>query len=276
MTELIQKALDDIEENLNRKLDIRDIAKRAYLSPYYFQRLFSAVCGVGAGEYIRCRRLSLAGEELSRTNSRVIDIAAKYGYDSPDSFARAFQRFHGITPSAARKEGVALRSYPPVRIRKTTEVSMMEYRIEEKQSFAVVGVSRRFHPDTSYQQIPAYWTEMLEQPGFPILGMYGICMDGENTNSEFDYWIADPYTSGQKIPDGCRTLEIPGGTWAVFPCRLKTLQDTNTKMWKEWLPNCPEYRLRSNCNIEFYFPVCEEDPGESAVELWLPVERKCK
>ena len=274
MTEAIQKTLAYIEANLTEKLDIRDIAKQAALSPYYFQRIFSALCGVGVGEYIRCRRLALAGEELSRTNARVIDIAAKYGYDSPDSFARAFQRFHGVTPSGARKNGAMLRAFAPVEIQNKTEVHTMEYRIEEKATFTVVGVSRRFHPETSYQKIPEFWAEMIAQPGFPLMGMYGICWDGDNADSEFDYWIADPYDSGQEIPTGCSTLEIPGGTWAVFPCKMKTLQDTNTRMWKEWLPNSREYRLSGCYNIEFYFPICEEDPGESAVELWLPVTRK--
>ena len=99
-------------------------------------------------------------------------------------------------------------------------------------------------------------------------------MDGENGDSEFDYWIADHYTPGQPIPDGCSILQIPAATWAVFPCTLKTLQDTNTQMWKEWLPNCREYRLGGNLNIEMYEPFCEEDPGASKVELWLPVEKK--
>lgn len=104
-SERLQNALDYIEANLTQPLDIREIAKRAYLSPFYFQRIFSAFFGVGVGEYIRSRRLSLAGDELRFSGGKIIDIAAKYGYDSPDSFNRAFQRFHGISPSAARKGG---------------------------------------------------------------------------------------------------------------------------------------------------------------------------
>ena len=101
----IQDALRYIEDNLTAELEIGEIAKRAYVSPFYFQRIFAALCGMGVGEYIRCRRLTLAGEELLRTDRKVIDIAATYGYDSPDSFNRAFQRFHGVSPSAARKTG---------------------------------------------------------------------------------------------------------------------------------------------------------------------------
>ena len=270
----IQNALTYIEENLTEELEIRDIAKKAFLSPFYFQRIFGVMCGISVGEYIRGRRLSLAGEELARSDAKVIDIAAKYGYDSPDSFNRAFQRFHGISPSAAKKAGARLISFAPVKIKQTVEgIHMMEYRIVEKPQFTVMGVSRKFHPETSYQQIPEYWTEMFSHPDFPLMGVYGICIDENGPDGEFDYWIADNYIPWQEIPAGCKSLVIPGGTWAVFPCKLKTLQDTNTRMWQEWLPNCREYKLSGSYNLEVYGPPCKEDQGETYVELWLPVEK---
>ena len=232
------------------------------------------MCGMGVGEYIRARRLTLAGEELAHSDSKVIDIAAKYGYDSPDSFNRAFQRFHGISPSSARKTGAELVRFAPMKIKLELEGdTMAEYRIAEKPQFTVMGVSRRFHPETSYQQIPEYWTEMLGKPGFPLMGVYGICIDDNGTNGEFTYWIADNYIPWKEIPTGCKSMVIPGGTWAVFPCKLKTLQEVNTWMWQEWLPNCREYKLSGSYNLEVYGPPCKEDPGETYVELWLPVEK---
>ena len=270
----IQNALAYIEANLTENLDIREIAKKAFLSPFYFQRIFGAICGISVGEYIRSRRLTLAGEELAGSNARVIDIAAKYGYDSPDSFNRAFQRFHGISPSAARKPGALLISFAPVTIKQTLEgVHRMEYRIAEKPQFTVMGVSRKFHPETSYQQIPEYWTEMFSQPDFPLMGVYGVCMDGNGPDGEFDYWIADNYIPWQEIPAGCKPLVIPAETWAVFPCTLKTLQDTNTRMWKQWLPGNREYTLSGSYNLEYYGPSCESDPDDCYVELWLPVKK---
>ena len=270
----IQNALTYIEENLTEELEIRDIAKKAFLSPFYLQRIFGVMCGISVGENIRGRRLSLAGEELARSDAKVIDIAAKYGYDSPDSFNRAFQRFHGISPSAAKKAGARLISFAPVKIKQTVEgIHMMEYRIVEKPQFTVMGVSRKFHPETSYQQIPEYWTEMFSHPDFPLMGVYGICIDDNGADGEFDYWIADNYIPWQEIPAGCKSLVIPGGTWAVFPCKLKTLQDTNTQMWQEWLPNCREYKLSGSYNMEVYGLPCKEDQGETYVELWLPVEK---
>ena len=270
----IQNALRYIEDNLTQELEIREIAKCAYVSPFYFQRIFSALCGISVGEYIRNRRLTLAGEELLSSNAKIIDIAAKYGYDSPDSFNRAFQRFYGVSPSAARKTGASLRSYAPIKIKLTLEGSnMLEHKIVQKPQFTVVGVSRRFNPETSYQEIPKYWTEVMGMPQFPLFGTYGICMDMDEAGKEFDYWIADNYIPWKEIPEGCKVTIIPAHDWAVFPCTMKTLQDTNSRMWKEWLPNCREYRLAGNYNIEMYAPSSEDDQNESYVELWLPVEK---
>lgn len=148
----------------------------------------------------------------------------------------------------------------------------MEYRIEKKSKLTVMGVSRKFNPETSYQKIPEFWSEMMGKPSFPLMGKYGICMDADPNDGEFDYWIADDYRENE-IPAGCEMLTLPGGMWAIFPCTLNSLQQTNTQVWQQWLPNCREYKLSGNFNLEVYSPPCEADPGESYVELWLPVER---
>ena len=106
-----QASISYIEENLTEPLDITEIAGIAGLSPFYYQRIFGALCGITVGDYIRARRMTLAAQELAGTDAKVIDVALKYGYDSPDSFARAFQRFHGITPSAAKEAGAHLKSF---------------------------------------------------------------------------------------------------------------------------------------------------------------------
>lgn len=98
-----QESIDFIEQNLTEDLDIEAIAGKAVLSPFYYQRIFGALCGMTVGEYIRARRMTLAAQEFTRDDVKVIDVAVKYSYDSPDSFTKAFQRFHGITPSQARE-----------------------------------------------------------------------------------------------------------------------------------------------------------------------------
>lgn len=121
LTEGLNDALAYIEENLSDPLEIGAIASRAHVSAFHFQRIFTALCGFTVGEYIRARRLTLAAQELSSSDAKVIDVALKYGYDSPDSFARAFARFHGIAPSAAREKGAPLRSFAPLKIKLTLE-----------------------------------------------------------------------------------------------------------------------------------------------------------
>lgn len=271
----IHNALEYIEAHLTQEMDIRDVAKQACLSPFYFQRVFSALCGLGVWEYIRCRRLSLAAQEISESDIRIIDAAAKYGYDSPDSFCRAFRRFHGLLPSGARKPGANLRTFDPIQIKFSMEDrSMLEYKIVQKPQFTLVGMERQFHPETSYQEIPKFWDEVMAMKNCPLLGSYGICLDEDIQDGAFTYLIADNYVPWKEVPEGLIVKVIPASAWAVFPCRgplPQALQEVNTRMWCEWLPNCKDYRLSRNLNIEMYGPPAK-NPEDTYSEIWLPVE----
>lgn len=275
----LKDALCYIEDNLTGEVDISTAAKKAYVSRFYFQRIFGALCGMSVGEYIRLRRLSLAGEELSRGEIRVIDAAIKYGYDSPDSFSRAFAKFLGITPSAAKEKGARLKSLAPIQIKLTLEGGkVMDYKIVEKQAFTVAGVTRKFTSDTSYSEIPKFWQEYYSGSGEKLMGMFGICLDSKEGGNavEFEYMIADLYNPCRDLPQGCVTREIPAGTWAVFPCRgalPNALQEVNTRIWSEWLPNCREYSLAGNFNIEMYTPPAEREEDTYA-EIWIPIAKR--
>lgn len=271
----IADAIAYMEENLTETIEITEIADHAHVSSFYFQKIFHALCGFTVGEYIRNRRLTLAAQELCTTDIKVIDAALKYGYDAPDSFARAFTRFHGITPSAAREKGSRLNFFAPLKIKLTLEGgTMLEYRIVEKAQFTVVGRPRKFNTETSYGEIPKFWQEHMEsgESSF-VCGMYGICMDLDGMN--FEYLIADHYIPWKEVPEGFITKVIPAGTWAIFPCRgalPNALQDVNTRIWNEWLPSCKAYKLAGNYNIEMYTPPCE-NPDDNYNEIWIPVEK---
>lgn len=269
----IQNAIAYMEKNLTEELNISDIAARAYVSEFHFQRIFSVLCGFTVGEYIRNRRLTLAAQELSADNAKVIDVALKFGYDSPDSFTRAFTKFHGISPSAAKEKGAELKAFAPLRIKLTLEGgTMMEYKIVEKQAFTVMGKSRSFNTDSSYAEIPKFWQEHMQSSDSKLIcGMYGVCIDSDG--KDFDYIIADNYDPCKEVPEGCVTRVIPAGTWAIFPCRLETLQTVNTKIWSEWLPSAREYKLAGNYNIEAYFCSGSDDPKDMRCEIWVPVEK---
>lgn len=272
----IANAIAYMEENLTEDLDVNEIAGKAYVSSFYFQKIFHVLSGFSVGEYIRNRRLTLAAQELCSTDIRVIDVALKYGYDSPDSFARAFTKFHGITPSAAREKGCRLNSFAPLKIKLTLEGgTMLEYRIAEKAQFTVMGKSYKCNTETSYTEIPKFWKEHMESGESTIVcGTYGICIDAGGTS--FDYLIADDYIPWKEVPEGYETRVIPAGTWAVFPCRgalPKALQDVNTRIWSEWLPSCKAYKLAGKYNIELYTPLCE-NPDDNYSEIWFPVEKR--
>ena len=267
----IRASMDYIEANLTEDLQIDGIAAVAGLSPFYYQRIFGDLCGMTVGEYIRSRRMSLAAQDLARTEEKIIGIALKYGYDSPDSFARAFQRFHGISPSDAREPGAALRSFAPLHIKISLEGgSMLDYSIVEKAPFTIVGVKRPFNSDTSYQEIPKFWDEWLAQgESRPVMGMFGVCVDAGG--KDFDYWIADIYLPWKDVPEGCETKLIPGSLWAQFPCTLKTLQSVNTQIWSEWLPSLQGYTLGGDSSLEIYLP--QNEKGEMPVYIWVPLKK---
>lgn len=271
----ITNAIAYIEENLTEDININEISDKAYVSSFYFQKIFNVLCGFTVGEYIRNRRLTLAAQELCSTNIKVIDVAMKYGYDSPDSFARAFVKFHGISPSIAREKGSKLNSFAPLKIKLTLEGgNMLEYKIVEKMQFTVMGRARKFNNKTSYSEIPKFWQEHMESGENKVVcGMYGICIDSDGEN--FDYVIADNYIPWNEIPEGYETKVIPAGTWAIFSCRgslPKALQDVNTKIWSEWLPSCKSYKLAGNYNIEMYTQSSENQDYDYS-EIWIPIER---
>ncbi len=270
LTRGLQNAIDYIEENLCEELEISKIAAKAYLSPFYFQRVFNATTRLTVGEYIRNRRLSLAAEELLDSDMRVIDIALKYGYDSPDSFARAFTKFHGINPSFAKQNGANLKYFAPIRLKSTLKGgSIMNYKIVEKSAFTIMGKCRRFKAEDAYVKVPDFWGEHYASGGGEIvMGMFGACIDEDG--KEFDYLIADLYLPWKEIPEGYETRTFAAGTWAVFSYQgecPKALQDLNTQIWSEWLPNCKEYELAANYNLEFYI-------SETEGEIWVPVKKK--
>ncbi|MCR4814999.1 MAG: helix-turn-helix domain-containing protein [Lachnospiraceae bacterium] len=268
-----QASIDYIEQNLTKELDIGKIAKKAALSSFYYQRIFGAMCEMTVGEYIRERRMTLAAQELACSDCKVIDIALKYGYDSPDSFTKTFQRFHGITPAQAREKGAILRSLAPLHIKITLEGgTMLDYKIVEKAAFTVVGIKKSFNSETSYTEIPKFWDEWAsDMKG--LKGMFGVCSDMDGTN--FDYWIADLYMPWEEYPEECSTYQIPGGLWALFKCvgpLPGSMQTVNTQIWSEWLPSLKEYELAGNYSLEFYLPPAK-NPADTVSYIAIPLKK---
>lgn len=281
--ESIRTAIDFIEENMEDELSIDKIAEHVYLSPFYFQRGFTMLCGYTVGEYIRRRRLALAGSELAAKDVKIIDLAIKYGYDSPDSFTRAFTRFHGVTPTAVRKEGALIKTFSALTIKFTLEGGItMDYRIVNKEAFTVVGIKEDISYESAYRDIPALWDKHCSTGRNKLVGgMFGVSTELPQGGEKFSYMIADNYMPWEDIPDGLEARTIAAHTWAVFPCRgplPESLQKVNTQIFSQWLPNSKEYQLDRGNNIELYSNYADYPKGlldeNYYSEIWIPVKKK--
>ena len=281
--ESIHRAIQYIEAHLREDLSICTVAQQAALSPYYFQKGFTMLCGMTVGEYIRQRRLSAAGLEVLMTDRKIIDIALEFGYDAPDSFTKAFARFHGVTPAALRKSGGAVRSFAPLRIKVTLEGGQnMDCRIQKKEAFTVLCRAKTFRYEEGAEQVPRFWAEHFRTGGGETVhGMYGINLDDSMGGSEFEYLIADNYDPVKEIPAGFITRTIPAYTWAVFPCTGKmpqALMELNRQIFSQWLPVNTDYRIAAGINVEMYSDASRFENGaqdqDYYCEVWLPVEKK--
>lgn len=283
----IQKAIDYIEAHLTEEIDYEKIAAESFSSSYHFQRIFSILCGYTIGEYVRFRRLSVAGAELANGKEKVIDIALKYGYESPDSFSKAFQKFHGVAPSKVRAEGVVLKSFSRLYIKISLEGgSTMHYKIEEKQAFYVLEKVERFTVENgaNYREIPKFWdranadgtVDKLIQHASDSTFVFGICY-GTTTKSDptFEYSIAVECMADAPVPEGFRKTQLPARTWVVFGDKGK-MPDAIQSMWKkiitEFFPTS-EYVSTREFDIEAY-PDGDTNSPDYYSEIWVPIEKK--
>lgn len=282
-SESISKAIAYIEAHLQEPLSVEDIARAAALSPFYFQRGFSMLCGMSVGEYIRRRRLSQAGLAVLMSEHSILDIALDYGYDSADGFTKAFTRFHGVTPTTLRKSGGAIVSFAPLSLKISLEGGRnMEYRIEKKEAFTVLCRAATFTYDEGPTKVPAFWQEHFAAGGAQtVRGLYGINIDEQMSGDTFEYLIADPYDPAMVLTQEYTTRTIPAHTWAVFPCKGKmaeTLQAVNKQIFSEWLPGNGDYEIAAGINIERYDDAAKYEKGiqddNYYSEVWLPIRKR--
>ena len=220
----LNNAVDYIECHLDADISYNKAAQIACCSTFHFHRMFSYIADVPLSEYIRRRRLTLAAFDLQRTDQKVINIALKYGYESPTAFTHAFRALHGISPTAARSAGVTLKAYPRISFKITIKGDAeMNYRIETRDAFRIVGVKAHFAMDIeqSFAEVPQFWKKTIQSGAVPHIlalidsapaGLLGIstCMNGQ----DFDYYIAA--ATSQPIPKGMTEYMVPACTWAMF------------------------------------------------------------
>ncbi|MDF2612415.1 MAG: ydeE1 [Clostridia bacterium] len=284
----MNESLNYIEENLTEDIDFKEVGRLARCSEYHFTRMFSFLAGITLSEYIRRRRLTLAAFELKDSDIKIIDAAIKYGYNSPDSFTRAFQSLHGITPSEARKNGKSLKAYP----RMTFQLSIkggseMNYRIEEKEAFRVVGIKKRVPIifNGVNPEIAAMWqsltSEMINEfkkiSNTEPLGLLSASVNFSATRmeekGELDHYIGAATT--KECPNNLAQLEVAASTWAVFEAVgpfPDTLQNVWGRIYSEWFPSS-NYEQAEGPEILWNESKDVTSPTFRS-EIWIPVSKR--
>lgn len=290
----LQKAVDFMEAHLLDNISYEDVASHVYMSGYSFHRTFSLMAGMTASEYIRSRRLSLAAQELQQEGITVLDAALKYGYETPESFSKAFSRFHGCTPKQAKVKGTPLRMFNPLRIKVTMEGGrIMDYRIVKQEAQRFLALIRPFPNeiinDENDRSIPDFWGECNEKELVEPLrqlrpegkrDLYGLCSPKKDEHDCFSYGIGviiDEETDGSNLnalltEQGYQIWVTEPSEYAVFKCIGEDgdcISQTWSRFYKEFLPQSG-YAQTEKTDYEIYF---EKSEKNLFCELWIPVER---
>ncbi|WP_112180339.1 AraC family transcriptional regulator [Paraliobacillus zengyii] len=279
--ESLQAAIDYMEDHILEDISIEGAAQQANFSVFHFQRTFAILTDTSVGDYLRHRRLTLAAYELTRSNTKIIDLAYKYGYDTPEAFSKAFRRQHGITPSEARKYTGKLKSYNRLVVHVSLKgAEPMQVKVVEREAFQIVGIKREFSlvDKENLVGIPKMWDKINEEGtgerlfklnNGPVKSVVGVCV--EKDSQSIDYWIGTAHEGS--APDGLSTLEIPATKWVVFEVH-GPMPDAMQNAWKqiisEWFPSSG-YKHAGTPELEVY---SDEDPSSPDLysEIWIPVK----
>jgi len=296
-------AITYVEETLTEDIDHDKLAKITCSSMHNFFRMFSFITDISFSEYVRRRRLTLAALDLQNSDIKVIDLAMKYGYDSPVSFSRAFQALHGVTPTEARTLGVMLKAYPKITFQMSIKGEKeMEYRIEAKEAFQVFGIEEVFKMEAGMTDSDVTTEEALRKPsdlwddchangayeklasdsgGLPsfisseLCNVHAVCDYRETEAGTFPYMLCAFRTPNSKT-EGYLVADVPAHTWAIFPTGKfawddcgKVLGSLYKRIFSEWLPSS-NYEQVGSLDMELY----GGDETHGYVEIWLAIRKK--
>lgn len=279
--ERLNDVIKYIEQHLTDEIEYEQLSKITCCSTYHFQRIFSYVAGIPISEYIRRRRMSMAAADLQNSDEKIIDIALKYGYNSPTAFNRAFRSVHKISPSKARLSGTILKSFLPISFKLTIKGDIeMDYRIEKKEAFKIVGVSMPLSKEMekNFGEVPKMWQKLMNDGTLEKLanmieiepkGMLGVNACSEEDNWRYFIAVATNKPTNKEFEE----LIIPEMTWAIFygeGTMPDSIQSLEKRIFTEWIPTSG-YEYANAPDIEVYF---SPNPQDAKFEIWVPVNKK--
>nr|WP_064094439.1 AraC family transcriptional regulator [Rossellomorea aquimaris] len=281
MLNKLNECIQYIEDHLDDTIDLDHLARMSYHSKFHFQRLFHMVTGYTVADYIRKRRLTLAAQQLTNSHVKVIDVAMQFGYETPESFSKAFRKAHGISPSQVKEYGSPLKAFPRISFQiQLKGEKEMDYKIIEKEGFQVIGKGKKVTTTNgeNNKQIPAFWDEMISTGTDEKMckaadnnEMLGICMEFEHGKGEFTYFIGAESTN---TADAFETKSIPAATWAVFESvgpMPHSIQNVWQRIFSEWFPSTG-YEHGGGPEFELYPPGNPNDENYRC-EVWIPIKK---
>ena len=273
-TESLTKAIEYMETHMLEPIETAEIARAAKIPSLYLQKGFKIMTGYTLGEYVRYRRLYLAAVDLLTNGDKVIDLALRYGYETPESFTKAFTRFHGISPVQLKKNTQKVRNFHPLKVKVSIEGGEnLPCTIEEMEAFRLIGMPFRCPIEQSFELIPKFWNDFKKQAiDNTNIGEYGVCIDEENGSRECLYLIAGRFLE-KEIPKGMMVYEVPKMMWAKFPCigpMPGAMQAVYMSIFGEWFSGYPRYEMAMNVNLEWY-EKGDTSRSDYRSEIWIPV-----
>lgn len=285
----MNNVIEYIEKNLDNEINMNKIAEISCYSVTTFQRMFSIICDMSLSEYIRHRRLTLAAFELQNSNIKIIDLAAKYKYESPEAFTRAFNSLHGVSPSVARQIGTSLKAYPCISFQLTLKGDVpMSYRIEQKDSFSVYGIERIISTKngSNWKDVPDFWMEnvsngmldkLMQSTNLPVpdegLNLINAIDCYRTSNSDTIPYMLFAFKTEKSNVEGFTVVDVPSSTWAIFKSELHTVEETSNaltglikRIYTDWLPTA-NYTKVENYELELTY----KSKDKYYSEIWIRV-----
>ena len=269
----MQKAIDFIENNLDKDITFEKVSKEVEMSAFYFHRIFTAIIGISPTAYIRNRRLTVAAQEISKNNENILDIALKYGFESHEAFSRAFKNFHGVVPKMAKTDGNEFKNFSKANLDiEVNANNILSYRIESKDIIKVSAFFRKFNIENK-DEIPKYWEELKESGTLEKISnnykkdLLGICI-GTQSDFEYKYGIGIEQTEDVETNIEMETIEIPKSTWVVFKCEgqdEKNINELWTRIYKEFFITT-SYKQCMDIDFELY--------DDKDTEIWIPISKE--
>lgn len=284
----LEQAIVYIEEHLGEAIRVEDVARVAGYSYYHLNRQFAAVLGESIGSYIKKRRLASAAKKLIYTDRKIVDIAMESGFETAESFSRAFKAVYRISPQGHRSK----RLDTFISAKERLDRGLLDHIVQnvtvhpaivELAPIRVVGI--RGETTLRDNQLPLLWQRFNgmaadipnKAPQARGFGICEACQDNTlyimNSDVLFTEVVAVEVQTFEGVPEGFVTKEIPGGKYAVFTHRgpLGALTQTFDYIWGTWfLATKEELDCREDFELYDERFLGYEHP-ESEVDLYIPI-----